>query len=365
MNGYFQRRLMNTNETVNVALIGYGYAGKTFHAPLIKGIPDFELKVVVSSDAKKVQTDLPDVSVCASHDQVFSDENLDLVVIATPNDTHFDLAKRALQTGKHVVVDKPFTTTCEEAEELIELARARELLLSVFHNRRWDADFLTLRKLLAEGVLGDVMHFESHFDRYRPEVRQRWREQAGVGSGIWFDLGSHLLDQTLQLFGEPESIQADLEQQRDGAQTVDFFHVILRYGKMRAILHASALVAAESPRFTVHGKLGSYVKFGLDTQEEALKRNDDVKGDDFGKDPRAGTLTVSTAPPGDAPCHEVTRETERGNYLAYYSGIRDAITKGASNPVPAEDALNVMRLLALGCKSSEAKRLMSFSSEAC
>lgn len=349
---------MYKNETVNVALLGYGYAGKTFHAPLIMGIPDLDLKVVVSSDAKKVQSDLANVSVCASHDQVFADNNINLVVIATPNDTHFDLAKRALQAGKHVVVDKPFTTTCAEAEELIELARARELVLSVFHNRRWDADFLTVRKILRDGVLGDVMHFESHFDRYRPEVRQRWREQAGVGSGIWFDLGSHLLDQTLQLFGQPDSIQADLEQQRDGAQTVDFFHVVLRYGKMRAILHASALVAAESPRFTIHGKLGSYVKFGLDPQEDALKRNDDVNGDDFGKDARDGTLTVSTAPPGDAPCHATTRETERGNYLAYYSGIGDAISKGACNPVPAEDALNVMRLLELGCQSSVAKKLM-------
>jgi predicted dehydrogenase len=347
---------MKNSGTVKVALLGYGYAGKTFHAPLIMGVPGLELSVVVSSNASKVSADLPEASVVSDHEQVFANTDVELVVIATPNDTHFDLALRALKAGKHVVVDKPFTTTCREAEQLIELARTQNLILSVFHNRRWDADFLTLKKLFAQDVLGEVMHFESHFDRYRPEVRQRWREQAGAGTGIWFDLGSHLIDQSLQLFGQPESIQADLELQRDGAQAVDYFHVVLHYGRMRAILHASALVAAESPRFTAHGKLASYVKFGLDTQEDALKRGDDVCGPEFGVDRRDGSVTIRRE--SGSPEEISKLSTEKGNYLAYYEGVVNSIRKDAPNPVPPEDALNVMRLLELGVQSSESGKVI-------
>lgn len=350
---------MNRSDGINVALFGYGYAGKTFHAPLITGVSGLNLAAVVSSDERKVREDFPQVAVIASHDQVFADNNIELVVVATPNDTHYDLAKRALLAGKHVVVDKPFTTTSSEAEELIKLAREQNRFLSVFHNRRWDGDFLTVRRLLDEGVVGEVMHFESHFDRYRPEVRQRWREQAGAASGIWYDLGPHLLDQTLQLFGMPDAIQADLEMQRDKAQSVDFFHVVLRYRRMRAVLHAGALVAADSARFTIHGKLGSYIKFGLDTQEDALKRKIDVHDEVFGVDDRDGQLTIASEPFDGAALVSKSRSTERGNYLAYYSGVHDALRNGAPNPVSPEDALAVMRLIELGSKSSDSKTVLS------
>ncbi len=350
---------MNRSDGINVALFGYGYAGKTFHAPLIMGVSGLRLAAVVSSDERKVREDFPQVAVSASHDQVFADNDVELVVVATPNDTHYDLAKRALLAGKHVVVDKPFTTTSSEAEELIKLAREQNRFLSVFHNRRWDSDFLTVRRLLEEGALGDVMHFESHFDRYRPEVRQRWREQAGAASGIWYDLGPHLLDQVLQLFGMPDAIQADLEMQRDQAQSVDYFHVVLRYGKMRAVLHGGALVAADSPRFTIHGKLGSYIKFGLDTQEDALKRKIDVHNKDFGVDGRDGLLTIASGLVDGAALVSNSLSTERGDYLAYYSGVRDALRNGAANPVVPDDALAVMRLIELGCKSNDSKTVLS------
>lgn len=342
-------------ETVNVALLGYGYAGKTFHAPLISSVAGLALTNVVSSDSEKVLKDLPKTRVISNHDDAFSNDAIELVVIATPNDTHFDLAKRALNAGKHVVVDKPFTTTVSEAKELIKLAETKKRILSVFHNRRWDADFLTIKKLLNQNTLGEVMHFESHFDRYRPEVRDRWREQAGAGSGIWFDLGSHLLDQVIQIYGTPDSINADLELQRDRASAVDYFHTILHYGNRRVILHGSALVAADSPRFTLHGKLGSFVKYGLDTQEDALKNGDKVDEGDWGIDPRDGTLTTYS---GDNP-HTEMLVTERGDYSAYYEKVRDAIRFDTPNPVSAQEALMVMELLELGVVSSSSGRTTS------
>ena len=180
------------SDKLRVGLIGYGFASKTFHAPLIVGTPGVELAAVSSSDASKVHADWPSVQVVSDPQALLDDPTLQLIVIPTPNDTHFPLAKAALNAGKHVVVDKPFTVTLSQARELDALAKAKGLLLSVFHNRRWDSDFLTLKTLLADGALGDVRYLESHFDRFRPEVRQRWREMKGPGSGIWFDLGPHV-----------------------------------------------------------------------------------------------------------------------------------------------------------------------------
>nr|VUD30707.1 oxidoreductase ydgJ [Raoultella sp. NCTC 9187] len=200
-----------------------------------------------------------------------NDPNIDLIVIPTPNDTHFPLAKAALEAGKHVVVDKPFTVTLSQARELDAVARSRGQLLSVFHNRRWDSDFLTVKSLINEGLLGEVCYFESHFDRYRPQIRDRWRERGGPGSGIWFDLGPHLLDQAICLFGLPVSMTVDLALLRPGAQSTDYFHAVLVYPQRRVILHATLLAAAETARFIVHGSRGSYIKYGLDPQEERLK----------------------------------------------------------------------------------------------
>ena len=339
-----------TTSTLNVALLGYGFASKTFHAPLLTHVPGLRLTHIVSSDSAKVKKDY-DVTVLAKPEEVFALPEIDLIVIATPNITHFDLASKALDAGKHVVIDKPFTNTVAEATKLITLARNSRRLLSAFQSRRWDADFLTLRKVLADGALGEVAHFESHYDRYRPEPRQRWRELPGPGSGIWFDLGAHLADQALQLFGPPEAIYADLEMQRPGGQAVDYFHVILRYARNRVILHGASLVVAESPRFVVHGSLGSYTKFGMDPQEEAFKRGEIPGSPGWGQDPQPGTLLTKK---GDA---FETRQVPNvpGNYLTYYEGIRDAISHGAPNPVTAEQALEVINVLETGVKSSAAR----------
>ena len=346
----------STRTPLNVALIGYGFASKTFHAPLLTNVPGLLLAQIVSSDSAKVHRDYPDIPVLARADEAFARPEIDIIVIATPNDTHFDLAQKALRANKHVVIDKPFTNTAAEAAELIKLARERGKLLSAFQSRRWDGDYLTLRKLLAERTLGDIALFESHYDRYRPEPRQRWREQPGPGSGIWYDLGAHLVDQVLQLFGAPEAIYADLEIQRHLGQANDYFHVILRYGKRRVILHGGLLVAAGTPRFTVHGTLGSFTKFGMDTQEDSFKRGDAPGGPGWGYDPNMGTLITKA---GDGFQTRPLANFE-GNYLRYYEGFRDAVTNGALNPVPADDALEVINVIEIAMKSSAARAEMPY-----
>jgi predicted dehydrogenase len=345
---------------LNVAVIGYGMAAKVFHTPLISSVRGLRLSHIVSTKPDVVKHDWPGVAVLATPADAFAHPDIDLIVVATPNDSHFDLAQRTLAAGKHVVVDKPFTTTVAEAAELAAAAKKSGRVLAVFQNRRWDGDFLTLRALISEGRLGEVTHFESHYDRYRPLVRKRWREQPGPASGIWYDLGPHLVDQALQLFGAPEGIQADLEMQRAGAQTVDCFNVTFRYGRARVILHASSLVRGDLPRFIVHGRAASYVKYGMDTQEEALKRGVRPGGADWGVDPRDGLLLTreedveSSAPVPTLP----------GYYPGYYEAVRDTILRGATNPAPAEYGVLVMRVLEAGTESSAARRELAFEAAA-
>jgi predicted dehydrogenase len=347
---------------LNVAVIGYGMAAKVFHAPLISSVDGLRLSHIVSSKPGVVKQDWPNTAVLAAPAEAFSNPEIDLIVVATPNDSHLDLAQRALAAGKHVVVDKPFTTTVAEAVELAALAKKSGRVLCVFQNRRWDGDFVTLRALVSEGRLGEVVHFESHYDRYRPLVRKRWREQPGPASGIWYDLGPHLIDQALQLFGTPEGVRADLEMQREGAQTVDYFHVLLRYGRARVIAHASSLVRGDLPRFIVHGRVASYVKYGMDAQEEALKRGERPGGANWGIDPRDGTL-IQRGNDTDAET-SATVPTMPGNYRGYYEAVRDTILRGAPNPAPAEYGVLVMRLLEAGAESSASRREVPFSGAA-
>lgn len=337
------------SDNIRVAIIGYGYASKTFHAPLISGTPGMTLAAVSSSDEGKVRIDWLAVSVVAEPRQLLDDPNIDLIVIPTPNDTHFPLAKAALEAGKHVVVDKPFTVTLSQARELDAVARSRGRLLSVFHNRRWDSDFLTVKSLINEGLLGEVCYFESHFDRYRPRIRDRWRERGGPGSGIWFDLGPHLLDQAICLFGLPVSMTVDLAQLRPGAQSTDYFHAVLVYPQRRVILHATLLAAAETARFIVHGSRGSYIKYGLDPQEERLKNGERLPQEDWGYDMRDGILTRVD---GEDRSEE-SWLTLPGHYPAYYAAIRDALNGNGENPVPASQAIQIMELIELGIESAK------------
>lgn len=342
-------------ETIRVGVVGYGYASKIFHAPLIATTPGMELTAVSSSSAEKVHADWPDVAVVDAPQALFGRPDIDLIVIPTPNETHFPLARQALQAGKHVVVDKPFTVTLSQAHELNQAAEHVGKLLSVFHNRRWDSDFLTLKQLLKNGALGDVVYMESHFDRYRPQVRQRWREDGNVvGSGIWYDLGPHLLDQALQLFGLPVAIQVDLAQLRPGGNATDYFHATLIYPQRRVVLHASMLAAAESARYIVHGTQGSFVKYGLDPQEDRLKAGERPQAD-WGHDRRDGILTQYR----DGVPREQAVPGVPGNYSAYYGAVRDALNGRGENPVPASQAIQVMELIELGLLSHQERRVIA------
>lgn len=345
---------------LRVGLVGYGSAAKTFHAPLIAATPGLELVAVASRRPDQVRAERPLLDVEAAPEALFARADIDLVVIPTPNETHHALARAALLAGKHVVVDKPFTVTVAEGCELEALARDTGRVLSVFHNRRWDADFLTLKALLDEGRLGRVVQFESHFDRYRPEVPQRWRESAAsAGSGLWYDLGPHLVDQALQLFGQPLGIALTRATLRDGAEVDDYFHALLRYERLQVILHASTLTAEPGARFAVHGTAASYLKHGLDEQEAALKAGRFPPAADWGRDECDGILTVWH---DGQPAHERV-PTRRGDYPAYYAALRDAIKLGAANPVPAADAIAVMRVIEAGCRSAAEGREVVLTDE--
>lgn len=349
-------------QSIRVALIGYGNAGRIFHAPLISGVPGLQLAVVCSGKPEAVLADWPSVRVVPTPQAAFDDVTIDLVAIATGNESHFALAREALLAGKHVVVDKPCTVTLAQTQELLALAKAQGKVMAVFQNRRWDADFLALCQVLESGVLGRIVHFESHFDRYRPVVPDRWREQDLPGSGLWFDLGPHLLDQALQLFGVPDDVMLDLAVQRDGAVVNDYFHAQLRYSGenagLRVVLHGSALVPAVGPRFVVHGTRGSFVKYGLDVQEDALKagtRPQWGETEAWGKDPQLGTLTIHR----EAWTQTSAAPDMSGNYLQYYVQLRDHLCgQRDAPPVTPEQVEQVMQLLTFGEQSAREGRFV-------
>ncbi|HAT32746.1 MAG TPA: oxidoreductase [Janthinobacterium sp.] len=341
-------------QKIKTGLIGYGFAGSTFHAPVLTAVEALELSAVVSSKPELVHGDWPAATVYAEAAQLFADPAIELVVIAAPNEAHFSLAHAALLAGKHVVVDKPFTISSAEAETLIACAKERGRVLSVYHNRRWDADFLTLKALLEQGTLGRIASAESHFDRFRPDIKQRWRESAAPGGGLLYDLGPHMLDQALQLFGKPRRLFADIALQREGAVAVDYFHLVLYYEQLRVVLQAGCLVNAPTARFAVHGDKGSFVKFGLDPQEDALKAGARPGQPGWGRDPVHGALHLV----GAEDDNFVHLQMVEGGYQHYYEGIASAIRDGGPVPVPAEDGLATIRLIEAALRSAAEGRVV-------
>jgi len=335
---------------IRVGLIGYGLGGETFHAPLITADPAYELRAIATRRAEAVARGGTGARAVPDPEAVILDPEVDLVVISTPNDAHAPLAERALAAHKHVVVDKPFTVSSGEADRLLALAAEHRRCLSVFHNRRWDGDFLTVRELLAKERLGRLYTFESHLDRFRPEVKVRWKEEDVPGAGSLHDLGSHLIDQALQLFGTPESVLADLGRQRPGARAIDFFHLVLRYGELRVILHGGSVVSDPWPRFVLQGDRGSYLKYGLDPQEEQLKAGLRPGDPAWGKEPpeRHGALSTGARIP-----------TRAGSYPHFYRAMALAIAGDGPVPVAAEDAAQVIRVIEAALASDADGRRVS------
>ncbi|HLA15056.1 MAG TPA: oxidoreductase [Gemmatimonadaceae bacterium] len=344
---------MRIGDPVRVGLIGFGFVSKLFHVPLLQATEGYRITAVSSSRPADVLAILPDVDVVSDPEMLAGHPDVDLVVVASPNETHAPLAEMAMRAGRNVVVDKPFTVTVDEARRLAAVAAETGVVLSVFQNRRWDSDFLTVQNAIRGDLLGRIVLFESHIDRFRPEVRDRWREVPGPGAGLLYDLGPHLIDQSLLLFGIPDSVQATLARQRRGAKTDDFFQLVLRYGEMVATLEAGSLVAGGSARFAVHGDRASVVKEKPDIQEDQLREGVLPGSPEWGRDPDNAVLYDGAT--GEARPFQAARGDQRG----YYVALREALHGRAPNPVPPQQGATVMAIIEAALRSDgEARRIV-------
>jgi len=338
---------------IEVGLIGFGLAGRAFHAPVIRAVPGMHLAAILQRTGNEAAEKYPDVRIVRNLDELLAIREIQLVVIATPNDTHYSFARQCLAAGRDVVVDKPFTTTVEEAESLVQFAKENGRLITVYQNRRYDGDFQALRKLVAEGTLGRIVRFETHYDRYRPQLKPgAWRETTRPGSGILFDLAPHLIDHALVLFGLPEAVTADVRIERENTVADDAFDIMLHYpGALRAVLRSSILAAAPRPRFVLFGTQGSFVKQSVDPQENNLRHGNIPASGPWGAEPEEnwGLLTV---PDGEKFTHRRI-PSEKCDFRDYYANVRDTLLGKAAPAVTTEWAVNVMRLLKVARESSE------------
>ena len=356
---------------IRCAVLGFGLAGKVFHCPFISAVPGLELSAIVQRKGDEAAQAYPSARILRSVDEAFADPTLDLIVVATPNETHFDLAAQALQAGKHAVVDKPITSSAKSAQALASMAKAHNRILAPFHNRRWDGDFVTVRKLLHDNTLGRVVEITSRFDRYRPLQRPNtWKESATASTGLLYDLGPHLVDQALALFGPPARLTAMIHHDRDTTDIDDAFDIILEYDRgfghtLRYICAATMLAPDPSPRFLVHGTHGSYRKFGVDPQEPTLlnttlrpPRLDSPEP--WLPEPESawGTLTVAHELTQNTLLTRSTLPTVPGDYRLFYANVRDAILGRAPLTVTAVDGYRTLRLLDLARQSSELRRTL-------
>lgn len=328
---------------IRVGLVGFGLAGKVFHAPLISSVEGLELAAVVERSTNEAAQRYPGIVTYRSIDEMLGDKSLDLLVVATPNATHFEAARKILDAGKCVVVDKPVATSANEIETLIDLAAVRRVLLIPFHNRRWDSEFRTLSKLLREGQIGRVVHFQSTIDRWSPgSTRRPWKNDPSEG-GLLLDLGTHLADQALVLFGKPEAVSAEVERERDGEGSNDAFTVRLYYGRLRVEIGANQLSALARPRFHVRGTKGNYWKWGIDPQEAALGKVTRIGTGPWGEEPPAAWGIRATNVDGSLVTCPVP--SIAGDYRLFYEGVRDALLGKGHPPVEAVAAWRVARVL--------------------
>jgi scyllo-inositol 2-dehydrogenase (NADP+) len=347
-------------QKIRVGVAGYGKAAKFFHIPFLRTLEQFELVSILQRSTDEAKNDFPELTIARSIDELVQQQDLDLVVITTSNDTHFDFAKKAMLAGKHVVVDKPFTNTLEEATELIRIAKEEGKILSVYQNRRYASDFITMRKLLAEKLLGEVHEFNATYDRYRPEpVKGAWREVDKPGSGVLYDLGPHLIDQALTLFGHPSDITADIRKQRPHAKVDDYFNIWLDYGFLKVILHSGMLVREQGPRYMIQGTKGSFLKSGEDPQEVRLKAGDLPVGEDCGREPVSSDGILHTEKDGKVIRRTVP--TEAGNFGLYYTNLYDTLVNGAPLQEKPEHGYNTIRIIQLAFESSTEKKTLPVS----
>ena len=344
---------------IRTGIASYGMSGKVFHGPLLHVNPGFEISKIVERSPKGSKKLYPDVEVVQSFENLLDDSDLDLVIVNTPDTTHYEFARQAIESGKHVVVEKPFTIKAEEARELIGLAKKMDVVLTAFQNRRWDGDFLTVRKLLKKQLLGRLVSFELHFDRYRNYILENtWKELRGSGAEILYNLGSHCIDQVYALFGMPESVYANLGIQRTGGAVDDFYHLILQYPGLHVTLKSGYLVREEGPKFILHGTEGSFLKWGIDPQEDALKAGRLPNEPGWGVEPKKYWGKVNTEMNG---LHMTGRiETLPGNYNAFYDNLYAAIRTGRELEVKPEQSLDLMHIIEAAIESNTTGRTVKF-----
>lgn len=349
---------------INVGLIGFGLSGRHFHAPFIDTLPEFHLKSIRANRPESISAArqlYPDADIVDSETSIFTDSDIDLVVIATSNNTHYHLTKAALLAGKHVLVDKPFTVNSSDADELIELAQNNGKILTVYQNRRWDADFKTIQNIIHKGLLGDLLSYEAHFDRYRSELKPNtWKEKSLPGAGILFDLGSHLIDQALCLFGKPDEVYGQLQIQRQNSQVPDFFEVKLYYPNLTATLKAGMLVRAQGPRYILHGRNGSFIKHGLDVQEAALRAGQSPADLTYwGKEPEELWGSINTEIQGLSFIGKI--QSLQGNYGDLYQNLASTIKGKSELIVKPEQARDTIRIIELAILSDQQKSRLPLS----
>ncbi len=344
--------------TIIVGIASFGMSGRIFHAPLLTYHKNFKIKRIIERAKNEAQKLYPNVVVSRSFEDLLQDNEIELIVVNTPDQSHFEYAKKCLDAGKHVIVEKPFTQTVEQGKSLIALARQKEKILTVFQNRRWDGDFLTVQRVVKEQMLGRLVEYEAHFDRYKNLVQtDSWKEQSAAGTGILFNLGSHMIDQALVLFGMPEAVTAHLKIMRIGGEVDDWYDIKLHYPNVNVALKASLLVKEPGPRYILHGTSGSFLKWGLDPQEEALKQGQNPNDPNWGKEPKEwwGLLNIEK----ENKRLREKYETLPGNYCAFYDNIYDHIVHGKELVVKPEEALNVIRIIDAAQKSNAQQKTIT------
>jgi scyllo-inositol 2-dehydrogenase (NADP+) len=344
--------------SINTALLSFGMSGRVFHAPFLDLHPGFNLAGAWERSKNLIKDYYPDAKSYKTLEELLEDENIELVVVNTPNYSHYDYVKQALLAGKHVIVEKPFTSTAKEAEELTGLARQQGKQLAVYQNRRWDSDFKTVKNVVHEGVLGEIVEAEIHFDRYNPVLSSKQhKEIPGPGTGIVHDLGPHIIDQALQLFGKPDALFADLRTTRSLSQIIDYMDILLYYPGLRARLKGSYFVKEPLPGFILHGRNGSFLKHRADVQETELQAGKKPDSDDWGLEPALAEGLLHIVKDGADVRHHIP--TLKGNYMDYFSGVYEALVNNKPMPVTAEEGLLVMRVIDAAYESNEKKKIVT------
>lgn len=348
------------SKIINTGIIGFGLSGRVFHAPFIHSHPGFHLIKINERHHHHSKEIYPYVKVVRDHKELLADRSIDLIIVATPNIYHYPMSRECLLAGKHVVIEKPFTPSSGEAEELIRLSGETGKKIFVYQNRRWDGDFLTIRKLISEGVLGKIKHYEAHFDRYSPEIKHdAWRDRDLPGGGILFDLGAHLIDQALYLFGYPEGVLADIRYERDGSPVDDYFDLKLLYHDKEIVLKAGMMVSDPGPRFIVKGTKAIFTKYGIDTQEALLKTGEMPVSNNWGKENSRFWGKLESL---QGPSPEISHvATENGDYMGFYNNVYEVLTQNFSILVSPEEARDVIFIIEKAFESNRKKQTIKLN----